>query len=187
MAFAAPVALGVMALGQVVGGIQQKNAAYASARVDEENGRRSILSGEYEGAQLLRDERAMAGEMMVSQGANGGVALAGSNWGMIAESAYQRERDIASLRQRAAGEASNFRESAREKRAAGRGALVSGLFSAASTAIAAAADIRAQRMSSQMSATRRATQRSGYGAQSSGGFIAKAAANVRRVTAGNGG
>lgn len=163
MAFAAPVALGVMALGQVVGGIQQKSAYDSAARVDEENGRRSTLSGELEGAQLTRDERAMAGEMMVGQGENGGVALAGSNWGMIAESAYQRERDIASLRQRAAGEEANYRQSARDNRSKGRSALTGALFSAVSTAIGGAADIRAQRISSATAATRRTTQRAGYG------------------------
>jgi hypothetical protein len=163
MAFAAPVALGMAALGHVVGGIQKNAAHRNAARVDMENSQLAILSGETEAAQLLRDERAMTGEMMVAQGANGGIGLSGSNWGMIAESAYQRERDIASLRQRAAGEARNLRQSAQDNKRAGRNALTGGIFNAVSTAIGGAADMRAQRISKMTAATGRATQRSGYG------------------------
>lgn len=140
----APVALAVSAIGTVAGGVAQRDAAYRSAAVDEENARLAILSGEQDALALRREERFRAGESLAGQGGNG-LLTGGSITTLIEQSAFERELEIAGMRQRAYGEASNYQTRASESVKAGNNALIGSLFGAVSGALEGANGIRNQR------------------------------------------
>lgn len=148
MAAAAPVALAMAAAGQIMGGIESNRAARVGAAVDTENSRLTILQGEQEAMQTRRDERAQSGEMIAAMGASGIELGSGSSADLLAQSAYQRELEILNLRMRRAGEANNLLQQAADKKAAGRAALIQGVFGAAATALQGASDIRSKRTAS---------------------------------------
>ncbi len=140
------VAMGVQAVGSIVGGIGANSEARASARVDEESARLALLGGEQDVAEVLRAERMASGEAIASMAGSG----AGLGWGsaadILTEGLANRDRDIAALRTRAAGEARNYQQAAADKRAAGRNALIGSVFSAASNALSTAAGIKGGQM-----------------------------------------
>lgn len=145
MAAAGPVALAMAAAGQLVGGIEQNNAAKAGAKVDIENSRLAVLEGEQQSMQTRRDERGLAGEMLAAMG-GGGVELgSGSAGDVIAQSAYQRELEILNIRTRSMGEANNLLQAAADKRRAGKAALIAGVFGAGAMALSGVRDMRAAR------------------------------------------
>ena len=143
MATLAPVAL-MAAAAQFAGGVMERDASYRSANVDEENARLSILSGEQDAELLRRQERFQVGEDIAAQGGNG-LLSGGSITTLIEASAFERELEIATLRNRAYGEADNFKTRAKESRRAGKAALIGGLFGAVSSALDGAAGVRNQR------------------------------------------
>jgi hypothetical protein len=147
MAVAAPLALAVTAATQVAGGVMQRNSAYKASRVDDENARLAILSGEQDAEAIRREERFRAGELIAGFGGSG-LLSDGSAGDLLADSAYQAELDVLRTRQKAFGEARNFKARAKDTRRAGKAALVGGLFSAVSTAVQGAAQLKAQRIES---------------------------------------
>lgn len=137
MSAALPVAaIAMSAIAPVVEGIGANAEARAAARADEENGRLSRLSGEYDVAAIMREERDAAGEAIALGG--GALLQTGSFADVIAESARQRDRDIAIRRKQAEYEDRNYRQAADDKRAAGRNAIIAGVFSGAANAVAGA-------------------------------------------------
>jgi hypothetical protein len=154
------IALGVQVAGQVAGGIAENKTQRAGARVDDENARLTVLTGEQEALQTRKDERSMAGDMIAAM-AGGGTLLDGSNADLIAQSAYQREMEIFNIRTQRSAEARNLQQSAKDKRRAGKNALIGAGFSAVSTALAGVSDIRANRLSSAQGARERSATLSG--------------------------
>lgn len=154
------VALGMQVAGTAAGGISANKDARAAARVDDENARLNVLTGEQEALQTRRDERSMAGDMIAAM-AGGGTLLDGSNADLVAQSAYQREVEIFNIRSQRSAEARNLQQSAKDKRRAGKNALIGAGFSAVSTALSGAADIRANRLSSAQGSRERSATLSG--------------------------
>lgn len=145
MAVAAPIALAVTAATQVAGGFMARNDAYKQSRVDDENARLSILSGEQDAEAIRREERFRAGELIAGFGGSGLMAD-GSAGDLLADSAYQGELDVLRARQKAFGEAKNNLTQGKQRRKGGDNALIGGLFSAVSTAVGGAAKIKAGRL-----------------------------------------
>lgn len=143
MAAAAPIAMALSVVGKVVGGIEQNNAARSAAKVDEQNAQLSLLEGEQQGLQTRKDERMQAGEMIAAMGGAGTQLGTGTASDLISQSAYDRELEILNIRTRATEQANNLYQSANDKRAAGRSALIQSLFGAASSAISAVGGMRA--------------------------------------------
>ncbi|WP_298603405.1 hypothetical protein [uncultured Sphingorhabdus sp.] len=139
------VALGMQVAGTVAGGIAENKQQRAAARVDDENARLTVLQGEQEALDTRREERSMAGDMIAAM-AGSGTMLDGSNADLITQSAYQRELEIYNIRRQRTSQARNLQQSAKDKRRAGRNALIGAGFSAVSTALGGIADIRAGRL-----------------------------------------
>lgn len=140
----APAALAVQVVGGLVQGSQQEKAAYAAAAVDDENARRTILSGEQQALQTSRDARDVAGQMIAAMGGAGVQLGTGSAFDTLAQSAFEREVEIANVRTRAMGEAANLNQQAADKRKAGRQAKLNSIFGAAATALDGASRMRAR-------------------------------------------
>lgn len=138
--------MGLNMAGSLAQGFGANAEAKAAAAVDEENGRRSLLAGEQDVAAILRDERWQAGAAIAQMGGSGMVLGSGSNADIIAASALNRDRDIAARRNQARQEDTNYRQAAEDKRAAGRAAVLNGVFGAVSGALTGVADIRAARI-----------------------------------------
>jgi hypothetical protein len=145
MGAAAPaIALAMSVAGQVTQGVEANRAARAGARADEENGRRAVLLGEQETLETRRDERRITGDLIAAM-AGSGLGMDSASFGdLIADNAYQREREILNLRTRRAQEANNLYGQAKERRKAGRAALIGSLFSAVGTAIGGAQQLKSQ-------------------------------------------
>lgn len=145
MAAAAPIiALGLTVGGKIFGGIEANNAARAAARVDEQNARGTLLEGEQQSLQTRKDERMQAGDMIAALGGAGTQLGTGTASDLISQSAYDRELEILNIRTRAAQQANNLFQSAKDKKAAGRGQLIQSVFSAVSSAISGASSIAGQ-------------------------------------------
>jgi hypothetical protein len=144
MAHMAVAALAVQTIGTVVGGIEANKDGKRQGRVADENARLAELSGEDEALQSAKDERQMAGAMIAAMGASG-TKFNGSNADLIEFSARQRDLEISKIRERAKGEATNYRTQAKDARRAGKNALIGAGFSAVAGALSGAADIRASR------------------------------------------
>ncbi len=143
MAAALPIALGMAAVGSLVGGIEQNRAARAGARADTENARLTILQGEQEALQTGREERRAAGDMLTAMAGSGFEMGQGSFGDLLRESAYQRELEVLNIRTTRTQESKNLLAQASERRKAGRAALLGGMFGAVSTAVQGASQIRA--------------------------------------------
>jgi len=145
MAQALPIAALVLSTaGPVVEGIGARKEYRAAARVDEENARLSVLAGEQEVADLMREERAVAGDAVADMASSGLLIGGGSAQALLRESSRQLNRAVVTRREQAASEQANYLQAAKDKRRAGRNALISGIFSAASNAIAGASGMNAQ-------------------------------------------
>lgn len=152
------VAMAFTAGGQIMEGIGANNEARAAARIDQENGRLSLLSGEQDVAQILRDERMMAGEAIAGMAGNGAAIGWGSAADIIAESAMNRDRDIAARRLQAAQEDANYQQAAADKRAAGRNALITSAFNAVGSVLNGVSSMQAGRRTSAAQSSVRAAQ-----------------------------
>ena len=159
MAAAAPIALAMSVIGGVVDGAESNRAARSSARVDEENARRTLLLGEQESMQTRRDERRMSGDLIAALGGAGIQLGTGSAADILADSAYQREVEIYNIRSTRAQEAQNLNQRAVESRKAGRAALVSSIFGGVGKALAGVEDIRASRAATAQRERERQSQR----------------------------
>lgn len=138
------ISMGLQAVSTIAGGIGANAEARAGARIDDENARLSLLAGEQQAGEVLRQERMAAGEAVVSMADAGG----GLGWGtaadVLAESLANRDRDIAALRTKAAGEARNHMRAAADKRSAGRAALIGAAFNTVAGALGNYAAIKGQ-------------------------------------------
>lgn len=153
MGAAAPaIGLGMSVVGKLAGGVEANRAARANAAIDEQNALLTLLGGEQESLQTRKDERMQAGDMLAAMGGGGLEIGSGSAADVIAESAYQRELEILNIRTKAAGDANNLYQAARDKRAAGKSALIQSVFSAGASAISGISDIRAARVASAQTA-----------------------------------
>ena len=152
MAFPLAIAaVALTAMSSVMQGVGANSEARARARADEENARLSLLSGERDAEDIMRDERQMAGDALAAM-AGGGLAIGtGSAATVLEESARQRERAIRTRREQAQREDANYRQSAKDERSAGRNALIAGVIGGAAQAISGidqdrqSARVRAQR------------------------------------------
>lgn len=138
------ISMGLQAASSLAGGIGANAEARAGARVDTENARLSILAGEQSAAEVMRQERLAAGEAIVGMADAGGAIGFGSAGDILAESLANRDRDIAALRAKAAGEARNHLQAAADKRAAGRAALFGGAFNSVASALSNYAAMQGQ-------------------------------------------
>ena len=155
------IAVGAQVAGKVVGGIGQRAELRAAAKVDDANAQLALASGEDDVLQIRRDERAQAGDALAMLAGSGGLIGQGSAADIIADSAYQRELDILNVRKKAYGEFRNNRQAAKDKRKAGRNALIGGVFGAVSTALSGAADMRAGRLAAAQGAKARSARSGG--------------------------
>jgi hypothetical protein len=155
MAAAAPIALGLQVAGKITEGIEANRAARAQARVDDENARLSILEGEQLAQRTREDERMQAGAMLAAMAGSGVQLGSGSAADVLAESAYQRELEVLNLRTRATHQARNLHQSAEDRRAAGRAAIIQGVFGAGATALQGISDLRERRTASNQRAQER--------------------------------
>jgi hypothetical protein len=157
MSAAAPIALALMVAGGIKQGIDSNNEYRAAASADDENARRTILSGEQDAWQTRLDERRQTGDMLASMGGQGYALGSGSAGDVIGEAAYQRELEILNIRTKAAYQAQDLQAQAAAKRKAGRSALFGSLFGAAATALSGASQIHNQSAYAKQSATERST------------------------------
>ena len=136
MAFPLAIAaVALTAMSTVMQGVGANSEARARARADDENARLSLLSGERDAEDIMRDERQMAGDALASM-AGGGLAIGmGSAATVLEESARQRERAIRTRREQARRENANYRQSAKDERSAGRNALIAGVIGGAAQAV----------------------------------------------------
>jgi hypothetical protein len=143
MGAALPIAaVALSAIGPVVEGFGQRSELRRAARIDDENARLSILSGENDVEDILRDERYVAGDALSTLAGSGLQVGTGSAAALLRESARQRNRAVATRREQAGRERDNHLRAAQDKRAAGRNAVIGGLFSGVSNAIAGASGIQ---------------------------------------------
>ena len=120
----------------------EKQALKASARADEENARRTELSGELTGEQVRRDARAADGEAIVASAANGVSIGTGSAADVLTQSAVEREYAVLTARYNAGSEANVLRQQGRAKRKAAKAAMVGGILRAGAQAMAAVESAR---------------------------------------------
>jgi hypothetical protein len=159
MAAALPIlAVAMSAGGQIVQGVEAKNAAYAQAKVDDENARLSILGGEQDAWSSRLEERRVTGELIAGQGGSGVEMGSGTAADLIAENAYQRELEILGVRTKAVRQANNYIQAGNDRRKAGRSAMTQALFGAVSGALQGASNLRAQRISASTGAAVRAAE-----------------------------
>lgn len=137
-------AVALQAGGTMFQAFSQQNQEKAAARTDEENARLALLAGEQDNWNILRAERRQAGDALTEMAGSGFAIGTGSAADIIAASAAQAELDIAARRQQARGEQANYLASANAHRAAGKAAVIGGIFSAASSVIGAASNMRNQ-------------------------------------------
>lgn len=157
MAALAPAALAMQFVGTAINADAERDAAYQSARADEENARRSVLVGEQDTLRIRREERSAVGSSLAAQGGNG-IQLTGSIATLMAESSRQAEMDVLAARQKAYGEAENYQTRAANSRKQGDNAFINGMFSAVSGAIGGAARLRtADMVQGQTAKERKAT------------------------------
>lgn len=153
-------AIAMTAAGHLAGGVMERNAGYRSAGVDFENARLAILAGEQEGTQILDEERLAAGASLAQAGGNG-LATGGSITTLLEQSAFNAERHLAAVRQRAFGEASNYNARGDESIRQGKAALIGGVFNAVSSALSGAASFRQQKTSAAQAGKERAARLGG--------------------------
>lgn len=160
MGAALPVAMiATQVVGGVAKGIGRRKELRAGAAADEANAQLALLEGEEESLAVMRDERAQSGDAMAALAGSGLLVGEGSARDVLADSAFQRELDIMMLRKRAYGQFQNDRQAARDKRRAGRNAVIGSVFGAVSTALQGASDMRNQRLQRQQSERERTARR----------------------------
>lgn len=150
-------AMALQAAGTMMGAAQESKQLKAAARDDRENGRRSLLAGEEQAMDVLRQARFEEGAAAADM-AGSGLAFGGSIGTVLADSSYQAELDIDRIRAKAVGEANNYYANAAQKKKAAKAAIVGGLFSAVTDAVSSAAGMRNQSKLKAQGVTERAVR-----------------------------
>lgn len=135
MAVAAPVALGLMAAGQLYSGFSQADQLGDNAAILKENARRTELTGALDEAQVARDARAASGEAIAQQGAAGIELGTGSALEMLRQNAINAEFDKLTIRNRAAGEAAGMRSQAKQLKKQATATMIGSVISAGSSVL----------------------------------------------------
>lgn len=155
----AAAAAAVQTVGTVVGAIGQSNNLRYEAGVADTNkalsnaqARDSILNTDLELQRLRRDQAQLSGQQVASMAANGVDLSFGSAAGVQRDTAMIGAEDAAQAGkagyERTRGfeiSAFNYKAQAEAKRAQAKGAIVNGLFSAASTALGGATQVAKMR------------------------------------------
>jgi hypothetical protein len=131
----APIAMAaVQAVGSVVSGIGQHQAAKGQAKADRQNVRLAEAQGESEAALIRERARRISGENRAAIGASG-VDISGSFLDALADSDINAELDAQTARWNRKVESGNYRFRAAQSRASGQGALIGGFLGAGSHAM----------------------------------------------------
>lgn len=154
-------AVAMQVAGPIIEGIGANSEARAAARIDEENGRLSVLSGEQDVEQTLRDERMISGDALAQMGGAGIAIGTGTVSDLLEESIRQRDRQIDIRRQQALAEQDNYENAAQAKRKAGRSALIGAAFGAASAALSGVSNMNNQSRLSAQTKTERSVRGAG--------------------------
>jgi hypothetical protein len=129
----APIGIGLMAGGQVLGGIAGLQSANANARAAEAEGDMLLRDGVATAERVRNQARMVQGEAVAAQGASGFQLGTGSAIDVLLENAINAEVDIMTARTRGENARAAKRTEAANMRAAGRMALVQGLIGAAAS------------------------------------------------------
>lgn len=156
MSFAGPLALALSVVGGIKQSVDSRNQYYAQADADQENARRTLLSGEQQAWQTRLDERRQSGEMLANMAGQGYALGSGSAGDVLAEAAYQRELEILNIRSKVAYQAQDLNSRAAQERKAGRSALIGGLLGTAASALQGASAMRNQGQLQSQAASERA-------------------------------
>lgn len=130
-----PISAGLMIAGSLLGGIEERKAHRAQARVHDEAGRLDLLEGEQQIAATRHEERQAVGLDIAAMGESGVALGTGTALDLIQQSAMERETEIGNIRAQARGAANNEFVAAADERRAGKAALVGGIFKAAGAAV----------------------------------------------------
>ena len=164
MGAAAPIiAIGMQAASQVHGASSEKKAYNAEARALEENARLTQADGAAAAIDAYRTSRMQMGADIVSMASGGGAAFGGSSADILAANAIERELEVMNLHHSAASEARNLQDQAKQRRKAGKRALIGGLMGAAAGAISNASNLRQQNRIAAQNQKQRNSQKGGYG------------------------
>lgn len=136
---------GLQMFSQVLGGFEERAQYRHEARALEENARLRLLAGEQQAAQSYREERQVSGAALAAMGESGFTVGTGTAADLLMQNALEREIEIAAIRAQAQGEAVNDLNAARDKRYAGRLAVLNGLLAAGGTAMSHMAGRDAQK------------------------------------------
>lgn len=134
----------IMAGADLLGGLLDRSALRAQARVHEENARLSLLEGEEVVARTLRDEAQVSGAAIAAMAGSGARVGTGTAVDIIEQNAIEREVEVNNVRAQAQGRARNFRQAAEDARYSGDMALIGGVMSAAGRVASFAAQTEAQ-------------------------------------------
>lgn len=134
-------AIGLTVGSTIYGATEEAKGLRAGARADEANARTSLIEGVAEADAIRRAERATSGEALAALGMNGLRVDVGSPVDLLAQNAVEREYDLLNTRYRAESEARAYRDSAKAKRGAARGAIVGGVLRAGAQALTGASSM----------------------------------------------
>ena len=134
MTWAPLAAAAVQAVGSVVSGIGQHQAAKSQASADKQNARLAEGQGQSEAAMIRERARRLSGQNRAAIGASG-VDISGSFLDALADSDINAELDAQTALWNRKAEASNYRARAAQSRRSGTGALFGGILGAGSQAL----------------------------------------------------
>lgn len=132
----------VSAASKIVAGIQENNAAKAEANLLEQQGALQQEEAVAEAQRVANDRRKFRKKQKVAFLKNG-ITLAGSPLLVIEETRRESQLEVDAIVRRGRAQASLAFQQAAITRGGGRAALISGIFSAASTVVVGSAFAKA--------------------------------------------
>jgi hypothetical protein len=157
-AAAGPPGIALMVASAAFQGFTAMKAANAAARADEENARRAEMGGAYAEDDIRRRERALSGDAIVAESANGVSIGSGSALDLLEQNALSREYEVLSRRYESGTQAAAYRTQARQEKRAGRYAMFGSLFGAGAQAVTGISDMQSAGVLSAASGRLRAAQ-----------------------------
>lgn len=124
------VAAGLMAAGQVIGGIQADQTSIAQKKAYDQNANLAELQGNDDALTSMRQSRMQDGEMVAAGASAGGGAMGGSLADIVYANAVQRQATAQNIRYSADMKAQGLRYQGSVARAQGRQALFGSLLKA---------------------------------------------------------